>query len=66
LNDELVVNNVTFENSVEKGKLLYPFGSIELQNHHSPLWFKNIYIRELPRTKAHSAKQKPPGEPSGF
>jgi hypothetical protein len=51
LNDELVVNNVTFENSVEKGQPLYPFGPIELQNHHSQLWFKNIYIRELPTKK---------------
>lgn len=56
LNGELVVNNVTYENSVEKGKLLYPFGPIELQNHHSPLWFKNIYIRELPRSKPHVEK----------
>jgi hypothetical protein len=47
LNDELVVNNVTFENSIEKDKLLYPFGPIELQNHSSPLWFKNVYIREI-------------------
>jgi len=23
-------------------------GPIELQHHHSPLWFKDIYIRELP------------------
>jgi hypothetical protein len=56
LNDELVVNDVIYENAVEKGKLLYPFGPIELQNHHSPLWFKNIYIRELPRNKPRSDK----------
>jgi hypothetical protein len=51
LNDELVVNNVAYENSIEPGKPLYPVGSIELQNHHSPLWFKNIYIREIKTTK---------------
>ena len=51
LNDELVVHNVTMENSVEKDKPLYPTGPIELQNHGGPLWFKNIYIRELPRKK---------------
>lgn len=47
LNDELVVQNVTFENSLEKEKPVYPSGPIEFQNHHRPLAFKNIYIREL-------------------
>ncbi len=47
LNDELVVHNVTMENSVARGSPLYPLGQIELQNHKDPLWFKNIYIREL-------------------
>jgi hypothetical protein len=47
LNNELVVHNVTMENSCEKGKPLYPTGPIELQNHGNKLWFKNIYIREL-------------------
>jgi hypothetical protein len=28
---------------------IYPMGQIELQNHGGPLWFKNIYIREIPR-----------------
>jgi hypothetical protein len=51
LNDELVVNNVTYENSVEPGKPLYPLGPIELQNHKSPLWFKNIYVREIKSKK---------------
>ena len=47
LNNELVVQNVTFENAVEKDKDIYPTGPIELQSHHTPLFFKNIYIREL-------------------
>lgn len=46
LNGELVVDNETFENSSEKGKLLYVTGPIELQNHGDKLFFKNIYIRE--------------------
>jgi hypothetical protein len=49
LNGELVVDNVTLENYWERGKPLYPAGQIELQHHNSPLWFKNIYIREIPR-----------------
>lgn len=47
LNDELVVQNVTMENSIEKGKPLYATGPIELQNHGDKLWFKNIFVREI-------------------
>jgi hypothetical protein len=49
LNGELVVNNTTLENYWERSKPIYPIGQIELQNHFGPLWFKNIYIREIPR-----------------
>ncbi|WP_339909732.1 DUF1080 domain-containing protein [Symmachiella dynata] len=49
LNDELVVDNVTLENFWERDKPIYPTGQIELQNHGNTLYFKNIYIREIPR-----------------
>ncbi len=49
LNEQLVVNNVTMENYWERQKPIYPTGQIELQNHGGPLWFKNIYVRELRR-----------------
>ena len=49
LNGELVCNNTTLENYWERDKPIYPTGQIELQNHGGPLWFKNIYIREIPR-----------------
>jgi hypothetical protein len=49
LNDVLVVDNVVMENYWEREKPIYPTGQIELQNHGNTLWFKNIYIRELPR-----------------
>jgi HEAT repeat protein len=48
LNDILVVDNVTMENYWERDKEIYPTGSIELQAHHSPLYFRNIFIRQLP------------------
>ena len=47
LNGELVVNNTTLENYWERDKPIYPLGAIELQNHFGPLWFKNIYVREI-------------------
>ncbi len=48
LNGELVVRDVTMENYWERDKPIYPSGQIELQNHGNTLWFKNLYIRELP------------------
>lgn len=49
LNGKLVVDNVIMENYWERSKPMYPTGQIELQNHGNTLWFKNIYIREIPK-----------------
>lgn len=49
LNDELVLDNVVMENYWERDKPIYPTGQIELQNHGNTLYFKNIYVKELPR-----------------
>ena len=49
LNGELVVNDVTLENYWDRSRPIFPTGQIELQNHGNNLYFKNIYIRELPR-----------------
>jgi hypothetical protein len=49
LNGELVVDDVVLENYWERDKPIYPSGQIELQNHGNTLYFKNIYVRELPR-----------------
>jgi len=51
LNGEIVVDNVVMENYWERDKPIYPTGQIELQNHGNFLYFRNIYIRELPREK---------------
>lgn len=48
LNGELVVDNTPLENYWERGKPLPSKGPIELQHHGNPLFFKNIYIKELP------------------
>jgi hypothetical protein len=48
LNDRLVVNNTVLENHWQRDLPLFPIGPIELQAHQTPVWFKNIYIRELP------------------
>ena len=49
LNGKLVLDNIVMENYWERSKPIYPTGQIELQNHGGPLWFKNVYLRELPR-----------------
>ncbi len=51
LNDVLVVENVVLENYWERGKPIYPKGQIELQSHGSRLYFRNVFIREIPREK---------------
>jgi hypothetical protein len=47
LNGQLVVDRVPLENYWDRNKPLYPRGPIELQQHGSRLWFKNIYLRDL-------------------
>ena len=49
LNDELVVDGVVLENYWNYDKPIFPTGQIELQNHGNTLYFKNIYLKELPR-----------------
>lgn len=51
LNNELVVNNVTMENYWDRSQPIYPFGAIELQAHHEPVYFKNVFVREIPRVE---------------
>jgi HEAT repeat protein len=49
LNDVLVVDSVALENYWDRSLPIFPSGQIELQSHSSPLYFRNIYIREIPR-----------------
>jgi hypothetical protein len=47
LNGKLVVDKCKLPNYFERGKPLPTTGPIELQHHGDPLWFRNIYIKEL-------------------
>jgi Domain of Unknown Function (DUF1080) len=49
LNGERVVDSVTMENYWQRDKPISAKGSIELQHHGDRLYFKNIYVREIPR-----------------
>jgi len=48
LNGELVVRDTILENYWDRAQPIFPTGQIELQNHGDALWFKNVYLRELP------------------
>jgi len=48
LNGKLVVDNTPLENYWQRGQPLPAKGPIELQHHGNTLWFKNIYVKELP------------------
>ncbi len=47
LNGVRVVDNVIMENYWERDKPIYPTGQIELQAHSTPLYFRNVFIREI-------------------
>jgi hypothetical protein len=47
LNGELVVEKAKLLNYWDRGKPVPEKGPVELQFHGDPLWFKNIYIKEL-------------------
>ncbi|MCK4294797.1 MAG: DUF1080 domain-containing protein [Planctomycetes bacterium] len=49
LNDVLVVDRVVMENYWERDKPIYPKGQIELQSHGSKLYFRNVFIRQIPQ-----------------
>ncbi len=48
LNRRLVVDNIRMENYWERDRDAYETGPIELQAHNSPLYFRNIFIKEIP------------------
>lgn len=48
LNGELVLDKQPLLNYWEKGKPVPKTGPIELQHHGDKLWFRNVFIKELP------------------
>ncbi|MFP4620167.1 MAG: DUF1080 domain-containing protein [Bacteroidales bacterium] len=48
LNGQQVVDEVVIENFWERDKPIYPEGPIELQAHGTKLYFRDIFVRELP------------------
>lgn len=63
LNGELVTDNVILENYWDKNLPIFAEEQIELQAHGSPVSYRNIYIKEIPRVKPFklSAQEKKEG-----
>lgn len=63
LNGELVTDNVILENYWDKNLPIFGEEQIELQAHGSPVSYRNIYIKEIPRVKPFklSAQEKKEG-----
>ncbi len=63
LNGELVTDNVILENYWDKNLPIFAEEQIELQAHGSPVAYRNIYIKELTRSKPFqlSAQEKKDG-----
>ncbi|GAB6120953.1 DUF1080 domain-containing protein [Dysgonomonas termitidis] len=63
LNGELVVDNVILENYWDRKQPVFPIEQIELQAHGSKVYYRNIYVKELEKTKPFelSAEEKKEG-----
>ena len=53
LNGELVVDNVTLENYWDRNQSIFPTEQIELQAHGSRVWYRDIYVKEIPRLEVY-------------
>ena len=63
LNGELVTDNVILENFWDRNLPIFAEEQIELQAHGSPVAYRDLYIREIPRVKPFelSAQEKKAG-----
>jgi hypothetical protein len=63
LNGELVTDNVILENFWDKTQAIFADEQLELQAHGSPVAYRDIYVREIPRPKPFqlSAEEKAEG-----
>ena len=52
LNDKLVVDHATMENYFDRKSPLLARGPIQLQTHGGKIWWKNLFVREIPPSEA--------------
>jgi HEAT repeat protein len=51
LNGERVVDNVILENLWDRSIPIFPVGQLELQAHGTKVYYRDIYVKELPRVE---------------
>lgn len=63
LNGELVTDDVILENYWDRKQPIFPIEQLELQAHGSKVYYRDIYVKELPRKEAFqlSAEEKKEG-----
>jgi hypothetical protein len=66
LNGTLIVDNVVMENIWDRAIPIFPRGQIELQNHGNTLYFRDLFIREIPAEEANAILAKRAQEQTGF
>lgn len=54
LNGELVVDQVPLENYWDRNQSIFPAEQIELQAHGSRVWYRDVYLKELPRKEVYT------------
>ena len=54
LNGKTVADDVVLENYWNRKRPIYPTGQIELQNHGNTLYFRNVFLREIPSAEANA------------
>jgi hypothetical protein len=54
LNGETVVDDVVMENYWDRARPIDPRGQIELQNHGNELFFRDLFVREIPAAEANA------------
>ncbi len=64
LNGETVVDDVILENFWDRSQPIFPVEQIELQAHGSKVYYRNIYLKEQPRTEPF--RLSPEEEKEGF
>lgn len=66
LNGLRVVDDVVMENYWERNLPIYRRDQIELQSHGNNLWFRNIYVREIPADEANAKLAAQSRKQAGF
>ena len=62
LNGELVVDSVVLENYWDRNQSIFPTEQIELQAHGSKVWYRNIFLKEIPRQEVYTLSEEEKNE----